>query len=266
AGSQGASGGSKAGGAGGVPYGVGAAGRLRLGGGGGGGANWNNGPSGAGGPGGGAVLIQAQQLEIEDGGLIAANGRSGDNGANTAGGGGAGAGGSVWLKARVLRLGALGVTAVGGVGGLQLTKASSYTTGPRSGGDGGVGDVALERELEVSGTSTPPARVATFSSVIGQRVSTRFSPPLDLSGVKKLVFHLKVDQPGLPARLELGEQDAGELGLDVTLSSAGTWADVEWDLSGVPSAALDAVSVLSVAARSASTPWTLKVDAVSAVR
>ncbi|MBV9100382.1 MAG: hypothetical protein JO198_04980 [Candidatus Dormibacteraeota bacterium] len=105
-----------------------ASGSTALGSGGGGGAGGSSSSGGAGGAGGGFVRITANQITINSGGVIVADGAAG--GASTGGGGGGGgSGGSVWLSAWGVQVNTVnGASTAGGTGGSGA-----------SGGNGGAG-------------------------------------------------------------------------------------------------------------------------------
>jgi hypothetical protein len=143
--------------------------KLFFGSGGGSGGNDNtlsdNPQGGLGGSGGGILVIKASSLTVN--GTTSARGTAGQGDATAgcfggstttcwdySGAGGGGSGGSMYLSAGTVSMGASAVTAVAGAGGLG---------GSTNGGAGGVGRIVVRYVTSVTGTTTPLADVAIGS-------------------------------------------------------------------------------------------------------
>lgn len=232
------------------PYGTGYA----LAGGGGGGATYGSadlskiyfgtagghggegsGTPGAGGKGGGIILIGAKTLSISGG--ISANGAAGSNGAGSgslfnSGAGGGGAGGSIKIVGNSLTLGTTLVTATGGSGG-----AGTYSY---AGGAGGVGRIRVENFSSSSGTSSPAASAITAQAVANKTISAT-----NLSSTSFLKLSARASLTGSLMQLQMGESSASEQTHDISLSTADTWTDDSWDVSGITGTSRDAITKLA---------------------
>jgi hypothetical protein len=141
------------------------AGSINVGGGGGGGGpfcNGNDGGGGSGGGSGGALFLEAPQVDIGVGAVIAANGGAGGSGGS--GAGPAGSAGKDGAASATPALGPPGVNggAAGGDGGWRdaaaIRGADGTCNGAAGGGGGGVGRIAIRSSGGASsGIVTPDA-------------------------------------------------------------------------------------------------------------
>jgi len=185
---------------------------------------------GRGGYGGGVIFIAADTLSVS--GNITSDGEDGQIGYKLPiGAGGGGAGGSIKIIGNSLTLGSGLITASGGTGG-----DDTY-----DGGTGGSGRIAIYSPDSISGTTSPSYGTASSTSALNQ-TATYTSSALDLSGSDSITFYVRSTVTGQFARFQMGESSSDEQTYDITINSADTWEQKEWDISGITGTDIDAVT------------------------
>jgi len=102
--------------------------------------------------------------------------------------------------------------------------------------------------------------VAVITDSLNDTLTRTVDPVVDLSGVNTLDFDIRASRTG--SHIKIGIHDSGGITTETTpnITSANTWQNVDWDLSGVSDANKDAIDSIIVTITNADAANTFYID------
>lgn len=232
-----------------------------AGGGGGAGATGNDGTNTVGGAGGAGASYSISGSAV----TYAGGGGGGVYAGGTAGAGGAGGGGRGGSNAQGAPV--AGTANTGGGGGGQYTNIVSV------GAAGGSGVVIIsyptfllqsysEASLKTQGSYALKG-IASATTSLNKTLTRTVSSTVDLSDINTIGFDIRSTRTG--SNIKIGIHDSGGTTTEITpnITSADTFQEVDWDISGVSNANKDAIDQIIITIVNADSANTFYIDNMS---